>query len=84
MGELGFSKDFGQLNTGQEHSAIRPIHAHITTLGIFQTVPWLLYLMSSIPGAAAAYSEIFGFCANEIRTKQKVYIRSCTSMKALS
>ncbi|KAF3020671.1 hypothetical protein E8E14_013057 [Neopestalotiopsis sp. 37M] len=70
MGQIGFSKDFGQLHTGQEHSAIRPIHAHIKTLGIFQTVPWLLYLMSAIPGAAAAYSEIFDFCANEIRTKQ--------------
>ncbi|ETS80880.1 hypothetical protein PFICI_08409 [Pestalotiopsis fici W106-1] len=73
MGQVGFGKDFGQLHTGQEHSAIRPIHAHIKTLGIFQTVPWLLYLMSAIPGAAAAYSEIFDFCANEIRTKQQTW-----------
>ncbi|KAH8647268.1 cytochrome P450 [Xylariales sp. PMI_506] len=71
MGEIGFGKDFGQLNTGKEHSAIRPIHAHIKLLGIFQTVPWLLYLMSCIPGAAATYSEIFGFCANEMQNKKK-------------
>ena len=52
MGQIGFSKDFGQLHTGQEHSAIRPIHAHIKTLGIFQTVPWLLYLMSTATSVA--------------------------------
>ncbi|KAH7036039.1 cytochrome P450 [Microdochium trichocladiopsis] len=71
IGQVGFSKDFGQLGKGEEHSAIRPIHAHIKLLGIFQTVPWMLYLLSSIPGAASAYSEIFGFCANEMRAKRK-------------
>ncbi|KXJ88976.1 cytochrome P450 [Microdochium bolleyi] len=72
VGQVGFSKDFGQLSSGKEHSAIRPIHAHIKLLGIFQTVPWLLYLLSCFPGAAATYSEIFDFCANEIRNKRKV------------
>lgn len=72
IGQLGFSKDFGQLSSGKEHSAIRPIHAHIKLLGIFQTVPWLLYLLSSIPGAASTYSEIFDFCANEMKARRKV------------
>lgn len=73
LGDLGFSKDFGQLETGIEHHAIKPIHHHIKLLGIFQTVPWLLYLLSSIPGAAAEYSDIFEFCASEIRSKRKAW-----------
>lgn len=72
IGDMGFGKSFGQLSSGVEHPAIRPIHAHIKLLGIFQTVPWLLYLLSCIPGAASTYSEIFGFCAGEIRNKLKV------------
>jgi hypothetical protein len=73
MGSIGLGKDFGQLSTGVEHPAIKPIHEHIKLMGIFQTVPWLLHLMGSIPGAAAAYSDIFGFCANEIRSKRKTW-----------
>lgn len=72
IGQVGMGKDFGQLSTGKEHSAIRPIHAHIKLLGMFQNLPWFLYLLSTIPGAASTYSEIFGFCANEIRGKSEV------------
>ena len=72
MGEIGFGKDFSNLVTGVEHSAIKDVHAHMTMLGILSMVPWLLNVLSSIPGAAAGYSEFFTFCANEIRAKQKV------------
>ncbi|KAJ1325421.1 cytochrome P450 family 628 [Microdochium nivale] len=79
IGDMGFGKSFGQLSSGVEHPAIRPIHAHIKLLGIFQTVPWLLYLLSCIPGAASTYSEIFGFCAGEIRNKLKIHDKDKTS-----
>jgi hypothetical protein len=36
------------------------------------TVPWLLNVLGSIPGAAAGYSEFFSFCAGQIREKHKV------------
>ncbi|KAF2202071.1 cytochrome P450 67 [Delitschia confertaspora ATCC 74209] len=73
MGEVGFSKDFNNLVSGTEHPAIQGVHSHMTMLGILSMVPWLLNLLSSIPGAAAGYSEFFGFCANEIREKHKTY-----------
>jgi hypothetical protein len=41
-------------------------------LGIMSTVPWLLNVLSSIPGAAAGYSDFFSFCAGQIREKHKV------------
>jgi hypothetical protein len=72
MGEVGFSKDFNNLNSGVEHSAIKGVHSHMTMLGIMSTVPWLLNVLGSIPGAAAGYSEFFSFCAGQIREKHKV------------
>jgi hypothetical protein len=76
MGEVGFGKDFNNLNTGVEHSAIKGVHSHMTMLGIMSTVPWLLNVLGSIPGAAAGYSEFFSFCAGQIREKHKVSHRS--------
>jgi hypothetical protein len=69
MGEVGFGKDINNLVTGVEHSAIKGVHAHMTMLSIMSTVPWLLNVLSSIPGAAAGYSGFFSFCAGQIREK---------------
>jgi hypothetical protein len=73
MGEVGFGKDFNNLVTGVEHVAIKNVHAHMTMLGIMSTVPWLLNVLSSIPGATAGYSEFFSFCAGQIREKHKTW-----------
>ncbi|KAH5581599.1 hypothetical protein HBI24_127250 [Parastagonospora nodorum] len=73
MGEVGFGKDFNNLNTGVEHSAIKGVHSHMTMLGIMSTVPWLLNILGSIPGAAAGYTEFFSFCAGQIREKHKTW-----------
>jgi hypothetical protein len=71
MGEVGFGKDFNNLVTGVAHVAIKNAHAHMTMLGIMSTVPWLLNVLSSIPGATAGYSDFFSFCAGQIREKHK-------------
>lgn len=76
MGEVGFSKDFGNLTTGVEHSAIKPIHEHIKIIGVLSPIPWLMNILGSIPGAANTYLEIFNFCSDEIRAKQKVCMNS--------
>lgn len=74
MGEVGFGKDFNNLTSGVEHPAIKGVHAHMTMLGIMSTVPWLLNVLGSIPGAAAGYSDFFSFCAGQIREKHKVCV----------
>lgn len=71
MGEVGLGKDFNNLSSGQEHPAIKGVHDHMTMLGILSTVPWLLNVLSSIPGAAAGYSSFFSFCSDEIQAKNK-------------
>lgn len=72
MGEIGFGKDFNNLRTGEENPAIQAIHEHMTILGVLSHVPWMLYLMSGIPGATAAYADFFRWCGSEIDSKQKV------------
>ncbi|KAH7389742.1 cytochrome P450 67 [Phaeosphaeria sp. MPI-PUGE-AT-0046c] len=73
MGEVGFGKDFNNLVSGVEHPAIKGVHSHMTMLGIMSTVPWLLNLLGSIPGAAAGYSDFFSFCAGQIHEKHKTW-----------
>jgi hypothetical protein len=53
MGEVGFSNDFGCTTTGSEHPAIQGIHAHMKVLSILSHVPWMLNLLSCVPGATA-------------------------------
>lgn len=69
MGDVGFGKDFGGLEAGTEHPAIKGIHDHMALLGIMSTVPWMLNLLSRIPGAAAGYAGFFSWCSNELNTK---------------
>lgn len=72
IGDVAFGKDFGNLVTGTEHSALKPIHEHIKAFAVLGPLPWLMNIMTTIPSASSIYTEIFGFCENEIRTKQKV------------
>lgn len=72
MGDVGFSKDFGNLASGREHPAIKGIHDHMSILGLLSLVPWFLYIVGCIPGAASGYTGFFSWCSNEIREKQKV------------
>ncbi|KAF2107312.1 cytochrome P450 [Lophiotrema nucula] len=71
MGDLGFSKEFYNLESGVEHHAIKAIHKHMTTMAVVSMTPWLLNILGSIPGAAAAFSGFFDFCGSEIKAKQK-------------
>lgn len=73
IGEVAFGKDFGNLVTGTEHSALRPIHEHIKVFAVLGHLPWLMNIMTSIPSASSVYTEIFSFCENEIRAKQKLW-----------
>lgn len=74
MGEVGFGKDFNNLRTGLEHPAIKGIHDHMIVLAILSHVPWLPNIMGRIPGATAGYFWFFKWCADEIKSKQKVRI----------
>jgi hypothetical protein len=74
MGETGFSEDFKGITSGQEHHAIKGIHDHVAVLGLLQTVPWFLNLLSVIPGAAAGFYDFYATCQEPMEKKEKVCI----------
>ncbi|KAL4919422.1 cytochrome P450 [Aspergillus aurantiobrunneus] len=71
MGNVGFGKEFNNLSTGVEHPGIKAVHDHMAILGTMGHVPWLLNLISHLPGATSAMAEFFKWCEDEIVQKHK-------------
>jgi hypothetical protein len=47
------------LESGHKHPAIKGLRDNMAAVGILGTVPWLMSMLSKIPGATGSY-EIFG------------------------
>ncbi|OJJ67356.1 hypothetical protein ASPBRDRAFT_200075 [Aspergillus brasiliensis CBS 101740] len=73
MGDIGFGKDFHNLDTGVEHPAIKSVHDHMAVGAVLLQVPWFLYLLCRTPGAVSSYSSFFKWCADEIERKRKTW-----------
>ncbi|KAI1372782.1 putative benzoate 4-monooxygenase cytochrome P450 [Hypoxylon crocopeplum] len=73
VGEVGFGKSFGCVSSGIEHSAIKGIHDHMAVLGVMGLVPWLLNLLTRIPGATAGYAPMFSYCASRVEENRKTF-----------
>ncbi|KAL4968677.1 cytochrome P450 [Aspergillus stella-maris] len=71
MGKVGFGKEFNNLSTGVEHPGIKAVHDHMTILGTMGHIPWLLNLISHLPGSMSAMAEFFKWCEDEIVQKHK-------------
>ncbi|KAI1206863.1 putative benzoate 4-monooxygenase cytochrome P450 [Annulohypoxylon truncatum] len=54
IGEVGFGKTFGCVETGQDHPAIMAIHDHMEVVGVAGHVPWLLNMFSRLPSKGYA------------------------------
>jgi hypothetical protein len=72
MGDVAFSRDFGNMRGGKEHSALREMHGLITMIGVVTAVPWLPSLISDMPGARRGVAGFYDFCNNALVDKQKV------------
>ncbi|KAL4801865.1 cytochrome P450 [Aspergillus unguis] len=71
MGVVGFGKEFNNLVTGVEHPGIKAVHDHMAMLGTMGHIPWLLNLISHIPGATAGMTGFFSWCEDEVVQKFK-------------
>jgi cytochrome P450 len=45
----------------------------MSILGVFQTLPWLMNILGSIPGAASSFAGFFDFCAEQMQEKKDEY-----------
>lgn len=64
------------LESGHEHPAIQGLHDNMAAVGVLGTVPWLMSMLSKIPGATGSYSRFTDWCGNELKAKRRVG-RSC-------
>lgn len=80
MGNVGFGKEFNNLSTGVEHPGIKAIHDHMAILGTMGHTPWLLNIISHLPGATSAMAEFFKWCEDEVVQKHQV----CHGLKQVS
>ncbi|KAJ3544539.1 hypothetical protein NM208_g2999 [Fusarium decemcellulare] len=72
MGQVGFSKDFEMLNSGKKHPAIEGLHDNMAAVGVLGTVPWLMSMLSKIPGATGSYSRFTDWCGRELQAKRAI------------
>ncbi|KAI0376530.1 putative benzoate 4-monooxygenase cytochrome P450 [Hypomontagnella monticulosa] len=70
MGDIGFGARFDCVSTETEHPAIQAIHEHMTILGIMSHVPWLLNILTRIPGATAGYAPFMDYCSSQVQAKR--------------
>jgi hypothetical protein len=72
MGDVGFSRDFGNVRTGKEHQGVRQMHDLIATIGVVTAIPWLPNLLNDLPGSRRGVAAFFDFCNSVLADKQKV------------
>ncbi|KAF4303033.1 Cytochrome P450 [Botryosphaeria dothidea] len=71
MGDVGLGKGFGTLDTGEDHPGIAAVHDAMYSVGLMTPVPWLISLLTAIPGAASAIVDFQKYCADAVDEKEK-------------
>ena len=60
------------MESGEEHSATKGLHDNMTAVGVLGTVPWLMSMLSKIPGATGSYARFTDWCGRELAAKREV------------
>ncbi|GME33891.1 Cytochrome P450 [Neofusicoccum parvum] len=71
MGVIGYSRDFGNLKSSQEHAAVQNLRQAQVMLGYLKPVPWLINIMMSLPGASGAIAPFNEYCSQLVLDRQK-------------
>ncbi|KAI5861150.1 cytochrome P450 [Durotheca rogersii] len=71
MGDIGFSKDFQMLLTGEEHPAVAGLHEALDIAGLFTTIPWLMNMLRVVPGATGKFDKFARWCREELNLKRR-------------
>ncbi|KAA8901371.1 cytochrome P450 67 [Sphaerosporella brunnea] len=71
MGDVGFGKSWGMLESGKLHKAINELHAAMALLGYIGQVPWLSRLLMELPAATKALKGFQDWCWKQMEEKKK-------------
>jgi hypothetical protein len=72
MGDLAFGAPFDMLKSGEKHWALDLLDEGMMPLGVLTPIPWVIPILSRIPGAAAGYKKFLAFCADQVEKRKKV------------
>lgn len=72
MGDLAFGKDFGMLQSGEAHWAIKLLNEGMDPLGL-QLPTWFFRTVAAIPGLAAGYWKFIGFCTKALEDRMAIH-----------
>ena len=70
MGDIGFSKDFGMLEGGQAHSAIKALHAALRSVRPLSAVPWTTRIILKF--AHGSLHDFLDWCYQRTLEKRNV------------
>ncbi|PHH91256.1 hypothetical protein CDD83_1173 [Cordyceps sp. RAO-2017] len=67
LGLVGFSEDFKQLESGQEHYAIRGVHDQVFMLGLLNQIPWLSYPLNALQPLSGGFGVFKMYCNEMVK-----------------
>ena len=68
MGDLAFNKDFGNLQSGEQHFAIELLDSALGVQG-FKLPTWLFRIMTAVPGLTKNYWRFIEYCDEQLALK---------------
>ncbi|PVI02264.1 cytochrome P450 [Periconia macrospinosa] len=72
MGDTAFGKDFNMLKSNVEHPIVKIMRGGIYIIGRFTPVPWLVTILSSIPGANGDFKRLESYAEDSIMKLSKM------------
>ena len=72
MGDTAFGSGFGMLESNEEHPIVGIMRGGIYVIGRLTPLPWLVTILSSIPGANADFKKLEAYAEEEIQKRAKM------------
>jgi len=76
MGLIAFSKDYKQLDNSAEHHAIAAMHAQMDMTALVTPIPWIMYVLSCIPGMKTPLEHFGDYSASQINERRAVRVHN--------
>ncbi|KAF2243918.1 cytochrome P450 monooxygenase-like protein, partial [Trematosphaeria pertusa] len=72
MGDTAFGSGFGMLETNEEHPIVQIMRSGIYIIGRLTPVPWLVTVLTSLPGANADFKRLEAYAEKSIIARSKM------------
>jgi cytochrome P450 len=72
MGDTAFGSDFGMLESNEEHPIVGIVRGGIYVIGRLTPLPWLVTILSSLPGANSDFKKLEAYAEDEIQKRAEM------------